>query len=109
MRSVLLFEVIDANKLTTIFRLQERVLLIMRMHGKFIISFRLVVCFSDNLLLGSTATDQDSRLSWPEKHRDSVIRFAQEEGDESEGSEEDEDVRARGITLIQKLWSMMMT
>ncbi|XP_064597136.1 LOW QUALITY PROTEIN: protein scribble homolog [Liolophura sinensis] len=70
----------------------------------------------ENLLRGSVATDQDSRLSWSERNerpRDSVIRFA-EEGGEEVASDDDEspfirhdtphprDLKARHAKLFHK-------
>ena len=55
------------------------------------------VCnFAENLLRGSVATDQDSRLSWSEHINRSAVKFAGEEMEENAGMD-DEEVRYSGF------------
>lgn len=45
---------------------------------------------TENMLMGSIATDQDSRLSWNEVHSRSAVKFAGEEEGEMPTDEEEE-------------------
>ncbi len=57
----------------------------------------------ENLLKGSVATDQDSRLSWNEHTRTSV-KFMGEEEEERVIRAEDEDVRVSVFSIYRGLF-----
>ena len=67
--------------------------------------------FAENLLKGSVATDQDSRLSWNE-HTRSSVKFAGEDLEGSDASDDEVCIGALRRTLVAnynaKQWNTIM-